>query len=127
MVGIQLRDKVVWSDVPLKRIIRFPDSESVGAQTVVASIATAYGLKGAWYAANAQDLLENALRITYEYLHKKHPLSWWRSRLVEGLFRGGTVTVQQEDIMVKQGLQPVSHTPEVKRPAYAGAPALTCL
>ena len=81
------------------------DSQSVGAQNAVASIATAYGLKGAWYAATARDVMANAARITREFMNKEYPLSWWRSRLVEGLSRGGTVTVQQADSMVKQALQ----------------------
>ena len=104
-IGIELRDKVVWSEAPAKRIIHFPDPESVGAQTAVASIAPAYGLKGAWYAAKACDVMANATRITRESVQKKYPLSWWRSRLVEGLSRGGTVTVQQADRMVKHALQ----------------------
>ena len=56
-IAIKLKDKVVWSEPPAKRIVRFPDPQSVGAQTTVASIATAYGLKGAWYAASAQEML----------------------------------------------------------------------
>ena len=85
-IGIQLKDKVVWSDAPAKRIIRFPDPQSVGAQTAVASIATAYGLKGAWYAVGTQDVLVNAVSITREFVQKNYPLSWWRSRLVEGQY-----------------------------------------
>ena len=36
-IGIELRAKVVWSEAPAKRIICFPDPESVGAHTAVAT------------------------------------------------------------------------------------------
>ena len=119
-IGIELRDKRVWSEAPAKRIVRFPDPEYVGARTAVANIATAYGLKGAWYTAKAHNAIANAARITREFVQKKYPLSWWRSRLVEGLSRGGTVTVQQADRMVKQALQALSHT--TSQPQHTPAP-----
>ena len=118
-IAIQLKDKVVWSEPPAKRIVRFPNPQSAVAQTAVASIPTTYGLKGPWYAASARDVLANAVHIIREFVNKHYPHSWWRSRLVEGLSRGGTVTVQQVDRMVKQALQEPAHT---QAPCNALAP-----
>ena len=129
-ITIQLKDKVVWSEPPAKRIVLFPDPESVGAQTAVASIATAYGLKGAWYAASAGDVLANAVRIAHEFVNKHYPHSWWRWRLVEGLSRGGTMTVQQADRMVEQRCKnrhTHKHCEMHLHPRMHSAHALTCL
>ena len=61
--GIQLRDKVIWSERPKKRIMWFPHPHSVGTQAAVASIAAAYGMKGAWYTATISGITANAKRV----------------------------------------------------------------
>ena len=47
-------------------MIRFPDLQSVGAHSTVASIATAMGLKCAWYASSLSDTVSNMHRTVTE-------------------------------------------------------------
>ena len=76
-IHLYMKKKMTWDTPAHKRLLRFPDSQSPNARTVLQSLVPALCQKGLFYASHIEGAMENLRYIIYELDMKGYPSNWW--------------------------------------------------